>query len=91
MDNVDISLKVEIIKAGVKNYLKLTKKFILENILKEPVKSIDFTLDKIYLYLQTLNKSDSKPALPVEVLYEFLIFVEKLIDGSNIELKHVNK
>ena len=29
MGQVDISLKVEIIKAGVKNYLKLTKKFIL--------------------------------------------------------------
>jgi hypothetical protein len=38
-----------------------------------------------------LSKSDSKPSLPVELLYEFLIFVEKMIDGVNIELKHVNK
>ena len=44
MGQVDMSLKVEMIKAGVKNYLKLTKKFILENILKEPTKAIDFAL-----------------------------------------------
>jgi hypothetical protein len=89
--NVDISLKVEMVKAGVKNYLKLTKKFILENIFKEPINSIDFALEKVCLYLQMLSKSDSKPSLPVELLYEFLIFVEKMIDGVNIELKHVNK
>ena len=89
--NVDISLKVEMVKAGVKNYLKLTKKFILENIFKEPIKSIDFALEKVCLYLQMLSKSDSKPSLPVELLYEFLIFVEKMIDGVNIDLKHVNK
>ena len=73
--NADISLKVEMVKAGVKNYLKLTKKFILENIFKEPMKSIEFALEKVCLYLQTMNKSDSKSALPVELLYEFVIFV----------------
>jgi hypothetical protein len=32
--NIDVSHRVDMVKAAVKNYFKLTKKFVLENIFK---------------------------------------------------------
>jgi hypothetical protein len=36
LKDVDMSLKVDLVKAATKNYLKLTKKFLLENIFPNP-------------------------------------------------------
>lgn len=43
------------VKTASKNYLKLTKKFILEKIFKDPKTNVNFSLEKVLDYLAKTN------------------------------------
>lgn len=56
MKQADMSLKVDLVKAAVKNYLKLNKKFLLENVFHDPAEVIELTVKKVQKYLKSLNE-----------------------------------
>jgi hypothetical protein len=55
--NLDISFKIDMVKTASKNYLKLTKKFILEKIFKDPKTNVNFSLEKVLDYLSKTNNN----------------------------------